>query len=468
MKKLFFIFLSILFSNLGFSQSLSPEVISSAGDFFSGANITLSWTLGEPVIETFSSQDGQIVLTQGFQQPEATTEPGGFKIEGFLYYAYKGGNKAMPNIKIYLLNSENKKADSAITAANGAYTFNNVVNGIYKLTPYITLATKNAWDPVDALWVLRNYIQILKLQPFRLKASDVAPKVGTYDPVDALFIQRRYISIIKKFAQGDWLTETPSVTVNNGNISQNILALAYGDVAADWKAFGSKKINQNVFFINNDVILTSNNSIIEIPVKVNRNLDLGALGLYIKYPSDMLTIKDITSELPGLIYNVTPEDIRISWANSSDISKTFNNNEILLKIKVLVNNINSDITLQPGIESVLANNEGEVYNNEFINIPKISTESNLSGNYLGQNIPNPFRINTEIDFLNAEDANVNITVYNLLGKKIAEIVNGQLTAGYHKISFDGSNLAEGVYLYKMTVKNAQSEYIKTRLMVISQ
>jgi hypothetical protein len=43
------------------------EVITSAGDFHSAGGYSVSWTIGEPVIETFTS--GSTVLTQGFQQP---------------------------------------------------------------------------------------------------------------------------------------------------------------------------------------------------------------------------------------------------------------------------------------------------------------------------------------------------------------------------------------------------------------
>lgn len=50
-----------------FSQSLSPEVISSSGDHFQNAGGSISWTLGETVTETFTG--ASIVLTQGFQQP---------------------------------------------------------------------------------------------------------------------------------------------------------------------------------------------------------------------------------------------------------------------------------------------------------------------------------------------------------------------------------------------------------------
>nr|NQU93634.1 hypothetical protein [Bacteroidota bacterium] len=48
-------------------QSSAQQVISTAGGYFEGENISLSWTLGEPVIETFEGNG--IILTQGFQQP---------------------------------------------------------------------------------------------------------------------------------------------------------------------------------------------------------------------------------------------------------------------------------------------------------------------------------------------------------------------------------------------------------------
>jgi hypothetical protein len=59
--------LAIGFSTFGFSQSISPDVISSTGDFFSNANGSVSWTLGEPMGETYSQTNN--IVTQGFQQP---------------------------------------------------------------------------------------------------------------------------------------------------------------------------------------------------------------------------------------------------------------------------------------------------------------------------------------------------------------------------------------------------------------
>ncbi|MFA6923904.1 MAG: T9SS type A sorting domain-containing protein [Bacteroidales bacterium] len=65
MKKLFFI-IGILACGYAYSQSVSPEVIASSGEYFIGTNATLSWTLGEPVTETFTGTNN--ILTQGFQQ----------------------------------------------------------------------------------------------------------------------------------------------------------------------------------------------------------------------------------------------------------------------------------------------------------------------------------------------------------------------------------------------------------------
>lgn len=50
------------------AQALSPEVLASAGDFYTSSSASLSWTAGESMTESFIA--GSNILTQGFQQPE--------------------------------------------------------------------------------------------------------------------------------------------------------------------------------------------------------------------------------------------------------------------------------------------------------------------------------------------------------------------------------------------------------------
>jgi hypothetical protein len=70
MQKTLLFCLSLLCSVWGHSQSVGPEVVATAGDHFTGTQAQMSWTLGEPLIMTFSNENA--VLTQGFHQTSLT------------------------------------------------------------------------------------------------------------------------------------------------------------------------------------------------------------------------------------------------------------------------------------------------------------------------------------------------------------------------------------------------------------
>ena len=69
MKFLTIVSLSVL-PFVGMAQSVTPEVIASAGDHFQNSSVQLSWTLGEVMIDTYDN--GTNILTQGFHQTELT------------------------------------------------------------------------------------------------------------------------------------------------------------------------------------------------------------------------------------------------------------------------------------------------------------------------------------------------------------------------------------------------------------
>ncbi len=73
--------------------------------------------------------------------------------------------------------------------------------------------------------------------------------------------------------------------------------------------------------------------------------------------------------------------------------------------------------------------------------------------YVSQNFPNPFNPKTFIQFGLPEAGMVNIDVFDVKGQKINTIFSGYLSAGHHLILFDGTNLASGVYFYKVTIGN---------------
>ncbi|MCB2219858.1 MAG: hypothetical protein KQI35_05625 [Bacteroidetes bacterium] len=67
MKTQIFTIVFLVGAMLCSAQSIERSVVASAGDYFEGAGVSMSWTLGEIATETFTS--GNVILTQGFQQP---------------------------------------------------------------------------------------------------------------------------------------------------------------------------------------------------------------------------------------------------------------------------------------------------------------------------------------------------------------------------------------------------------------
>jgi photosystem II stability/assembly factor-like uncharacterized protein len=75
---------------------------------------------------------------------------------------------------------------------------------------------------------------------------------------------------------------------------------------------------------------------------------------------------------------------------------------------------------------------------------------------LEQNYPNPFNPVTMVNFSVPKTGLVTIKVYNPLGKEVETLVNERMTAGTYGVSFDGSDLASGVYFYKLTAGDFSS------------
>jgi hypothetical protein len=78
------------------------------------------------------------------------------------------------------------------------------------------------------------------------------------------------------------------------------------------------------------------------------------------------------------------------------------------------------------------------------NVPVQSKEFALSQNY-----PNPFNPSTTIKYSLPVAGNVKLTVYNAIGSKVATVVNEYKSAGNYSVQFNGSNLASGIYLYRL-------------------
>lgn len=80
---------------------------------------------------------------------------------------------------------------------------------------------------------------------------------------------------------------------------------------------------------------------------------------------------------------------------------------------------------------------------------------------ISQNFPNPFNSQTVIRYNAPRSAYIKISIYNMLGQKIAVPVNGQVSAGFYEINVTALNLSSGIYFYRMEVTdNTVSNVLK--------
>ena len=139
--------------------------------------------------------------------------------------------------------------------------------------------------------------------------------------------------------------------------------------------------------------------------------------------------------------------------------------------KVVTFNFTYTAPSTSGTETIFANgnsvnfngqNTGDQWNfapNKIIQIMQIAgveNEQNSLTYKLEQNYPNPFNPITNFEFRIATHEFVNLKIFDISGREVAELVNEEKSAGTYKITFNASNLASGVYFYKLKAGNFTS------------
>lgn len=147
---------------------------------------------------------------------------------------------------------------------------------------------------------------------------------------------------------------------------------------------------------------------------------------------------------------------------ATEFKKEIFNNEIYLMENRLLKfyNLKSD----PIVDLNLHSSENEfqllIGNVDFIKEAKNrSIPQEIS---LFQNYPNPFNPNTWIRFSLPKESNVKLTVYNVLGEIVTELLNQNIDAGYHEVEFKKTNFSSGIYYYRLQ----SDKFVETKKMIL--
>ncbi len=105
------------------------------------------------------------------------------------------------------------------------------------------------------------------------------------------------------------------------------------------------------------------------------------------------------------------------------------------------------------VEVVVADAESQTSHTWKVEVSLAITENTPIETTLYQNYPNPFNPETTIKFYNSALRRVKLSIYNLKGEEVANLLNCELEQGFKAISFDATHLNSGVYYYKLETED---------------
>jgi hypothetical protein len=175
-------------------------------------------------------------------------------------------------------------------------------------------------------------------------------------------------------------------------------------------------------------------------VKLGTN---GSISMNFEVPSDGKYRLQFFYQNPGTDENVEVQvDGKVAIAALALTAKTDS---------TATSKLSGNFTLTKGTHSLKIT--GNNVNLDFIQVIKETstsirkTDELPNGYALDQNYPNPFNPSTTINFSIAKAANVKLNIYDILGQKVASLVDNFMTAGSYQVKFNANGLASGIYFY---------------------
>jgi hypothetical protein len=168
---------------------------------------------------------------------------------------------------------------------------------------------------------------------------------------------------------------------------------------------------------------------------------------------------------PQLLVNREYNQTTFEWVTEQNVPLDLNvpvlNNEEEFTVEMengvgcIAMNINDDLVIDPN-EWILMQDPDIILNTDQLNHNDIE-------NQLMQNFPNPFSESTLIFYSISSNQNVSIILYDYMGNEIQVLVDGFHQKGDHSIEFNRTELANGIYFYKM---NSENEQITRKLQIV--
>jgi hypothetical protein len=215
-----------------------------------------------------------------------------------------------------------------------------------------------------------------------------------------------------------------------------------------------------------------------LPISVVNSYTVGAASIILEYPADKLDILNVflgNDPNNPVMFNADNGVLRIGWTDLNALNLTAGQALVTMEVRTS-NSINTDepirFTLAPDPLNELADGANQVIFNGVIKIDVLNgktvgiPEGDLGSQLALANYPNPFANHTTFAYSLPVKGDVTLEIYDLIGQKIATVVNTDQAAGQYTIDLDGSQLTVGVYMATLRLE-AEGKILTRTIRIIS-
>ncbi|MBC8184900.1 T9SS type A sorting domain-containing protein, partial [candidate division KSB1 bacterium] len=360
-----------------------------------------------------------------------------------------------------------------VTTADGMYTFLVDSGKSIIVTPEKEKGEEVASYVIttyDAALTAQHSIGTIQLGSNQQIAADV-DQSGMVQMFDAALIAQYSVGIspLDISKAGEWYFLPGSINLNGINSDltvENFTAIIIGNVDGAWSQPGLYK-QKNILAtgIKDKIKIERNNNNIAVLINVEREQRVLSANIEMNFDNKTLEYieykKSPLSSDFQVVKNFQKGRLRIGMYSTEPINGS---GELLRLIFTQTEGTNE---IKPFLMTKLIINDNVLVN--ATSAIELSIEQNEIHKFeLYQNYPNPFNNRTTIKYKTQKDGFGEITIFNIFGRKVKTLINGQISKGYHEITWDGKdengkNVASGVYFYQLKLDEFKS--IKKLLMI---
>ena len=488
-----------------------------ADEYRYSTNGGTGWSVWSATVPSFAAVPGTNIIQsrrtatgtgcgESSSNPVSWTVNAKQKISGTFYYYNASGDILLTGADITVsLYRSSDLAHAAllatdVTDASGYYEFAGTCPDCdYDIVATSTHTTDGAINTTDAaqanFWNPNPY----PIQKVRFHAGDVSGPDLFVGGSDASRIQLKFVNNLA-FDRDPWTFWRSGFLINDNPlegeaeyteyypkvslpVGSDVDADMYGLVSGDFnRSFNpniAKAASSSLSLIHDGIRQAGIGQQLDLPLRLVDGAEIGAVSLVLEYPVELVSVQDVM--MPGaggiLDWSAKNGELRIGWHSNVPVNLADAAEFITLRLETTTAfTVGKSISFRLAADPLneLADESFNVLSPAVISVEVIEAtalgidDQGFSDKLLVSCEPNPANGQTTFSLTLPVQGRVSLGINNILGGKVAFLLDETMDPGNHKVKFDGTSLPDGLYLATLKLTTPDFELIRTFKLIINK